>query len=399
MRLPLHTSLTLALLAAATSAQATISLCAESFDHPTATSLHGTTGGSGWANAWWATSSTGASTSEAIIPGLDAQGGAAHTLVDDAGSYRKPDSTGFEHLQSANGNFGADNQTLWISFRAQRSPGSDDQFGGVSLYEQFVSEHLFLGCPNTLAMWGIHDDPGNNPTPEWISGTSVDTAAQLVYRIDFLPGDERLRMWLDPVSTHPTTPADIDTTIHDFTFNELGFKAGNSLTQHGYLFDDLRIDTPEGGLGTPYCLGDGTLTACPCGNNSTAGGCQNGTGSGATLRAVGAPLASADTLTLSADGLIPSQPGLYFQGNNAINSGAGNPFGDGLRCAGGGVQRLEVLFADPTGASATTTTISSAGSVSPGDLKRYQLWYRDPLTSPCGAGFNLSNGLEIPWGA
>jgi hypothetical protein len=37
--------------------------------------------------------------------------------------------------------------------------------------------------------------------------------------------------------------------------------------------------------------------------------------------------------------------------------------------------------------------------VSTGDTKRYQVWYRDPNGSPCGAQFNLSNGFEIVWGA
>jgi hypothetical protein len=35
----------------------------------------------------------------------------------------------------------------------------------------------------------------------------------------------------------------------------------------------------------------------------------------------------------------------------------------------------------------------------PGDVKRYQIWYRDPQGSPCGAQFNLSNGMEIVWSA
>ena len=36
-----------------------------------------------------------------------------------------------------------------------------------------------------------------------------------------------------------------------------------------------------------------------------------------------------------------------------------------------------------------------SGLVAAGDTKRYQLWSRDPSSSPCGAGLNLSNGLEI----
>jgi hypothetical protein len=157
-------------------------------------------------------------------------------------------------------------------------------------------------------------------------------------------------------------------------------------------------------IGTTFCLGDGTATSCPCGNASdTTGGdagCANGasTAGGAMMASGSSSLLAAD-LILSSTGLVPSQPGLYFQGNNAIADGAGVAFGDGLRCAGGGVIRLQVSFADSSGASATSIDIGAKGSVSVGDTKRYQVWYRDPSTSPCGAQFNLSNGFEITWGA
>ena len=97
--------------------------------------------------------------------------------------------------------------------------------------------------------------------------------------------------------------------------------------------------------------------------------------------------------------MIPSQPGLYFQGNNAVNSGNGNPFGDGLRCTGGGVIRLQVRFADSSGASATNISVATKGGCAAGDVKRYQIWYRDPGGSPCATQFNLSNGYEITWSA
>ena len=104
---------------------------------------------------------------------------------------------------------------------------------------------------------------------------------------------------------------------------------------------------------------------------------------------------------LGAEGLVPSQPGLYFQGVNAINGGLGNAFGDGLRCVGGGVNRLEVQFANSTGHSSTGGNLISKGSVASGDRMYYQLWYRDPTGtggSPCGSGFNLTNGLVAYFG-
>jgi hypothetical protein len=157
-------------------------------------------------------------------------------------------------------------------------------------------------------------------------------------------------------------------------------------------------------IGTTFCLGDSSASPCPCGNHSDASagdaGCANGASTaGCAMGASGSASLTAADLVFSAAGLVPSQPGLYFQGNNAVNSGAGNPFGDGLRCAGGGVIRLQVRFADATGASSTSIDIGTKGGIAAGDVKRYQLWYRDPNTSPCGAQFNLSNGFEIVWGA
>ena len=153
--------------------------------------------------------------------------------------------------------------------------------------------------------------------------------------------------------------------------------------------------------GFAYCSGDGSVTACPCGNaGGVDEGCANDTGSGAALSATGSASLGVDDLVLTCTNLTPG-PGLFFQGNNAVNSGNGNPFGDGLRCAGGSVRRLEVRFANNANNFTTATTISvgASGAVSAGQTKRYQYWYRDAGTSPCNSLFNLSNGYEITWGA
>jgi hypothetical protein len=157
--------------------------------------------------------------------------------------------------------------------------------------------------------------------------------------------------------------------------------------------------TGGGAVGTSFCPGDGSgATACPCGNASTnGGGCANGTTNGAILSGSGSASVSAANLVLSGTDMIANQPGLYFQGDNAINSGSGVAFGDGLRCAGGAVIRLQVGFGDAAGASATSIDIGAKGGVAAGDVKRYQIWYRDPNTSSCGSQFNLSQGLEITW--
>jgi hypothetical protein len=151
-----------------------------------------------------------------------------------------------------------------------------------------------------------------------------------------------------------------------------------------------------------YCAGDiNSSVGCPCFNEtgSLGAGCENSTGQGALLTITGNASVSADTVVFSGSNL-PTGPGLYFQGNNAINSGNGNPFGDGLRCAGGNVKRLQVRFSSG-GSSQTSVSISSAaGNVNAGSVKRYQLWYRDPSAgAPCQSGFNLTNGIEVTWSA
>ncbi len=163
---------------------------------------------------------------------------------------------------------------------------------------------------------------------------------------------------------------------------------------------------PDGGpaVGTGYCFGDGSGTPCPCSNDNDGSvpgsGCANGVhASGALLTGSGTASLSNDTLVLTTVNAEPGNSGLYFQANNDLSPGI--VWGDGLQCAGGGLKRLQVRFADATGMSSTTIGISAkAGNITVGDTRFYQCWYRNPLNPPCGAGmndFNASNGYAITW--
>ncbi|MAF67109.1 MAG: hypothetical protein CMJ84_15805 [Planctomycetes bacterium] len=151
--------------------------------------------------------------------------------------------------------------------------------------------------------------------------------------------------------------------------------------------------------GTTYCFGDGSGTACPCGNAGGQGrGCASGASEvGAALLCEGSASVGADDLVLNANFAAPGQPGLFFQGDDAIAGGSGATFGDGLRCAGTNVVRLEVAMADSGGNASSSVPVAATGGVTAGDVERYQFWYRDPQQSPCGSGFNLTNGLELVW--
>ncbi len=155
--------------------------------------------------------------------------------------------------------------------------------------------------------------------------------------------------------------------------------------------------------GTAFCFGDGSGAACPCGNNGAAGnGCANSlNANGANLGAAGVASLAADTVVLAGSGM-PNSTVLYFQGTAQQGSGAGVAFGDGKRCAGGSVIRLGTKV-NSAGASsypvAGDASVSVRGLVTVPGTRTYQAWYRNSASFCTVSTFNLSNGLEISWGA
>ena len=153
-----------------------------------------------------------------------------------------------------------------------------------------------------------------------------------------------------------------------------------------------------------YCYGDGSGTACPCGNEGSAcGGCGNSSGASGSLSSAGTASLSADSIVLTAEGLIANNPCLFFSGKNKINSGNGISFGDGLRCAGFEAVRIEVSVADAAGSCSSSVEVSTNGqafgnTLSVGDVVNYQCWYRDNA-GVCGNSHNLTNGLTLTWDA
>ncbi len=154
----------------------------------------------------------------------------------------------------------------------------------------------------------------------------------------------------------------------------------------------------EGASYTSYCFGDGTGTACPCGNNGAAGnGCANSVDpAGGNLAASGTASVANDTVTLQGSGM-PNSTCLYSQGTSQISVA----FGDGLRCAGGTVIRLGTKT-NVAGASqypvAGDLSVSVRGMVpAAGGTRTYQIWNRNAAAFCTPSTFNLSNGVEIPW--
>jgi hypothetical protein len=161
-------------------------------------------------------------------------------------------------------------------------------------------------------------------------------------------------------------------------------------------------EVPAASSTVGFCFGDGSGTACPCGNNSAVGsgaGCLNSLGNGAVAGTSGNASLSSDTLVLAGTGM-PNSSALYFQGTSQQSAGAGSVFGDGLRCASGTVIRLGTKL-NAAGASqypeAGDSSISVHGAIGAPGTRTYQIWYRNAAAFCASETFNLSNGLEVTW--
>jgi len=160
----------------------------------------------------------------------------------------------------------------------------------------------------------------------------------------------------------------------------------------------------RGNITFTFCAGDGSGTACPCGNNSPSGsnaGCLNSLGAGGQLAFNGTASISGDTFHLVGSAMPAGVNALYFQGTSEVNGGAGAVFGDGLRCAGGTIIRLGMETNTATGGSqypsGMDAPISSRGFNSAGAVRTYQAWYRNAAAFCTSDTFNVTNGVETTW--
>jgi hypothetical protein len=171
--------------------------------------------------------------------------------------------------------------------------------------------------------------------------------------------------------------------------------AGNSFTV-------MRLESRPA---SSYCLGDGTGTACPCGNAGTAGnGCANSSGKSARLVAMGTSVP--DSIRFTVTGEMPSALTMVLQGTASVGP---FPYGDGLRCVGGSLKRLYAkhasggtVFAPASGDLSVRARSAQLGATIPaGAVSHYMAYYRDPSPSfcpaPAGGTFNASNALTITW--
>ena len=102
----------------------------------------------------------------------------------------------------------------------------------------------------------------------------------------------------------------------------------------------------------------------------------------------------------------PTAPSIVVQGSTAIPAGVA--FGQGMRCVGGHLKRLYLKFASggqitaPAGSDPSIHARSAAlgDPLSPGTLRYYFVYYRDPLVvggCPLSSGFNATDTLQLVW--
>lgn len=147
--------------------------------------------------------------------------------------------------------------------------------------------------------------------------------------------------------------------------------------------------------GSAFCFGDGSGTACPCGNDSasTGEGCEHSGGVGMLISGSGTASITNDDLTLTTTQVPPNNTGIFYTGTTS----PANTLYDGVQCAGGSVRRFGGI-SQSDGTAQDTGFVAQAGPAyfQPGGTYHFQFWSRDvALPGPCGTGANFSPGYAV----
>ncbi|GEM_PF-1499616 len=373
-------------------AQVTV-VASETFEYPVPGPFFQQVGGVGWENPWWV---SGPTNDDLTL--FDATVAPPFTLSDGVGAYagqvnpfgeayRKPDAALHPDV-AAGGLFGLDNTTLWFSFSLVAFSGQPvERFGGFALIQQGTGEELFIGSPWNTNEWGIDDEGPAGPGPVTIAGSDDTAPARLVTRIDFLPGMERLRLYVNPATDYPTGTADLDEMIHDMFFNEIRISSGGNNNDLFY-FDNLVIakGDPSAGVGASYC-GPGVV---------------NSTGGSGSIIGLGSPSLSTNQLSLEASGLPATSFGFFLTSQQqAFVTGPGGSQGN--LCLGGSIGRYvgpgQILNSGTAGSFTLPIDLTQipqptgfvSGAV--GEAWNFQAWHRDSVAG--SATSNFTDGVEI----
>ena len=157
--------------------------------------------------------------------------------------------------------------------------------------------------------------------------------------------------------------------------------------------------------------GVGVVVDCPCSNPSSepGRGCDNSSATGgAVLSAGGLAYLSMDDLAFTTSGEGPTATSVLLQGRELIPHGV--IYGQGVRCAGGELERLFVKHAVGGGMTApdfgagdnsiSACSASKGDVIRPGQSRWYVVAYRDPgVLGGCSSGstFNTTQTGQVTW--
>ncbi|HTF88227.1 MAG TPA: hypothetical protein VK843_07435, partial [Planctomycetota bacterium] len=131
-----------------------------------------------------------------------------------------------------------------------------------------------------------------------------------------------------------------------------------------------------------------------CGTSTYCTVTPNSAGPGALIGSNGSTSVALNNLELVCSGLPLHGPGLFTYSAATANL----PLGNGTRCIGGTIVRLNPGIASNNGFVSRALDLtappasSGPGMITPGSTWYFQYWYRDIAAG--GAFFNLSNGLK-----
>jgi hypothetical protein len=231
----------------------------EGFNYPAGSSINLQNGGSGWSGAWQTPGGLDAMISGSSLTSgnLAVSGGALST----AGFQPANQGSSVATWNRALGiPLGTENTTEYLSFLFRPDAGfgfyGGLNFGGV-----------FVGRSGNQSFYGL-EGPANNVNLSNVQVVEGQTVL-FVLRVDFLPGNDRLSLYLNPSSGQPepavpnVVKTDLDLgTVDSLTINNYG----------GFTTDEIRIGSsyasvtpqtaasePEYGVGV--VLAAGVLTS------------------------------------------------------------------------------------------------------------------------------------------
>ncbi len=165
-----------------------------------------------------------------------------------------------------------------------------------------------------------------------------------------------------------------------------------------------------------FCVpGQSGVMACVCSNPNGAGrGCANSGGPGATISFNGSPSVSNDTFQLTGSSMFSGDTCIFLEGDGVTSGGA--PFFSGIRCVNGLLIRMYVKGGLNTSGGTSTAPVAGdmsisarcasnfpASTITPGQTRYFQIYYRDPnAAAPTGScpsinQANATNGLQATW--